>query len=145
MKQFVIHYKDWEPVNSGILLESASVESLSSSDDVIVGCSAGHPVEVIRVLIEEVTQLISLVSDCKLPIIAIVVIIYFTFCPCKLKWFTLQGSRNKFMDATILKLGTIIYKIDARRGTHGINCFSLPFKLLFVVVTNLFSLIQNDV
>ncbi|XP_022633032.1 BEACH domain-containing protein B isoform X2 [Vigna radiata var. radiata] len=63
IKQFVIHYKDWEPVNSGILLESSSVESLSSSDDVIVGCSAGHPVEVIRVLTEELTQLISLVND----------------------------------------------------------------------------------
>jgi len=113
IKQFVIHYKDWERVNS--LLESASVESLSSSYDVIVGCSAGHLVEVFRVLTEEVTQLISLVSDCKLPIIVIVVIIYFTFCPCKFKWFALQGSLNKFMDATKLKLGTIIYKIDARR------------------------------
>ncbi|KAK7353018.1 hypothetical protein VNO80_18450 [Phaseolus coccineus] len=63
IKQFVIGYKDWEPVNSGILLESASVESLSTADDVVVGCSAGHPVEVIRVLTEEVTQLISLVTD----------------------------------------------------------------------------------
>ncbi|TKY74425.1 BEACH domain-containing protein lvsC [Spatholobus suberectus] len=63
IKQFVIAYKDWEPVNSGILLESASVESLSSADDVVVGCSAGHPVEVIRVLIEEVTQLCSLVTE----------------------------------------------------------------------------------
>ncbi|CAJ1974035.1 unnamed protein product [Sphenostylis stenocarpa] len=63
IKQFVIVFKDWEPVNSGILLEPASVESLSSADDVVVGCSAGHPVDVIRVLAEEVTQLISLVSD----------------------------------------------------------------------------------
>lgn len=63
IKQFVIAYKDWEPVNSGIFLESASVQSLSSGDDVVVGCSAGHPVEVIRVLIEEVTQLNSLVSE----------------------------------------------------------------------------------
>eukprot|EP00256_Glycine_max_P033132 XP_006578286.1 BEACH domain-containing protein B isoform X1 [Glycine max] len=63
IKQFVIAYKDWEPVNSGILLESTSVESLSSADDVVVGCSAGHPVEVIRVLIEEVTQLSSLVTE----------------------------------------------------------------------------------
>ncbi|KAL5145273.1 BEACH domain-containing protein B [Glycine soja] len=63
IKQFVIAYKDWEPVNLGILLESTSVESLSSADDVVVGCSAGHPVEVIRVLIEEVTQLSSLVTE----------------------------------------------------------------------------------
>nr|KYP63865.1 Retrovirus-related Pol polyprotein from transposon 297 family [Cajanus cajan] len=63
VKQFVIAYNNWEPVNSGILLESASIESLSSADDVVVGCSAGHPVEVIRVLIEEVTHLSSLVTE----------------------------------------------------------------------------------
>jgi len=82
IKQFVIAYKDWEPVNLGILLESTSVESLSSADDVVVGCSAGHPVEVIRVLIEEVTQLSSLVTECKLQIISIIIIIV-TFFPLK--------------------------------------------------------------
>lgn len=69
-------------MNSGILLESTSVESLSSADDVVVGCSAGHPVEVIRVLIEEVTQLSSLVTECKLQIISIIIIIV-TFFPLK--------------------------------------------------------------
>lgn len=63
IKQFVVVYKDWEPINSGILLESASVEKFSSADDVVVGCSAGHPVEVIRVLVDEVTQLSSLVTE----------------------------------------------------------------------------------
>jgi len=99
IKQFVIGYKDWEPVNSGILLESASVESLSTADDVVVGCSAGHPVEVIRVLTEEVTQLTSLVTDCKLPIIAIVIIIFFLSALLSLKWFPLHGSSNQFIDA----------------------------------------------
>lgn len=69
-------------MNLGILLESTSVESLSSADDVVVGCSAGHPVEVIRVLIEEVTQLSSLVTECKLQIIAIIIIMV-TFFPLK--------------------------------------------------------------
>lgn len=63
IKQFVVVYKDWEPVNSGILLESASVEIFSSADDVVIGCSAGHPIEVIRVLVDEVTQLSSLVTE----------------------------------------------------------------------------------
>ncbi|CAL0327334.1 unnamed protein product [Lupinus luteus] len=63
IKQFVVHYKDWEPVNSGILLESTSAENFPSDEDVVVGCSAGHPVEVIRVLIEEITQLSSLVTE----------------------------------------------------------------------------------
>ena len=69
-------------MNLGILLESTSVESLSSADDVVVGCSAGHPVEVIRVLIEEVTQLSSLVTECKLQIISIIIIMV-TFFPLK--------------------------------------------------------------
>ncbi|KAJ1424747.1 WD40/YVTN repeat-like-containing domain superfamily [Sesbania bispinosa] len=63
IKQFVVAYKDWEPVNSGILLESASVENFPSTDDVVIGCSAGHPVEVIQVLVEEVAQLSSLVTE----------------------------------------------------------------------------------
>lgn len=78
IKQFVVVYKDWEPVNSGILLEPASAESSSSADDVVIGCSAGHPVEVIRILVDEATQLSSLVTECKMHIIAILVII-FTF------------------------------------------------------------------
>lgn len=72
IKQFVVVYKDWEPINSGILLESASVEKFSSADDVVVGCSAGHPVEVIRVLVDEVTQLSSLVTECKMHIAILV-------------------------------------------------------------------------
>jgi hypothetical protein len=63
IKQFVVAFNDWEPVNSGILLESTSVENFSSADDVVIGCSAGHPVEVIRVLVDEVTQLSSLVTE----------------------------------------------------------------------------------
>lgn len=78
IKQFVAAFKDWEPVNSGILLESASVENFPSTDDVVIGCSSGHPVEVIRVLVEEVTQLSSLVTECKMHIIAILIIL-FTF------------------------------------------------------------------
>ncbi|CAJ2641153.1 unnamed protein product [Trifolium pratense] len=62
IKQFVVAFNDWEPVNSGILLESTS-ENFSSADDVVLGCSAGHPVEVIRVLVDEVTQLSSLVTE----------------------------------------------------------------------------------
>jgi hypothetical protein len=35
-------------------------------DDIIVGCSAGHPAEIILALTEEITQLTSLVSECKI-------------------------------------------------------------------------------
>ncbi|KAI4307513.1 hypothetical protein L6164_030691 [Bauhinia variegata] len=65
LKQFVVTYKDWEPFNSGILSESVSVTAPSvenAPDDVVVGCSVGHPAEIIRMLIEEITQLSSIVT-----------------------------------------------------------------------------------
>ena len=41
-------------------------ELLSHSDDVIVGCFAGHPAEIIFTLTEEVKQVTALVAECKL-------------------------------------------------------------------------------
>ncbi|XP_015579782.2 BEACH domain-containing protein B isoform X1 [Ricinus communis] len=68
LKQFLMVYKKWEPVNTGHLPESASVtvptmEYPLRVDDIVVGCSSGHPAEVILVLTEEVTKLSTLVTD----------------------------------------------------------------------------------
>lgn len=81
LKQFLLVYKDWVPVNSFVLPAGAlttfqSAEISPSSDDLVVGCIAGHPAEVIRILIEEVTQLSSLVTECKLVKIIIIVFSY---------------------------------------------------------------------
>lgn len=71
LKQFLAVYKNWEPENSGQLSEASSTSILlgehsSHSDDVIVGCFAGHPAEVILTLAEEVKQVTTLVTECKL-------------------------------------------------------------------------------
>ncbi|KAJ7958905.1 BEACH domain-containing protein [Quillaja saponaria] len=68
LKQFIVVYKDWEPINSGISSEAAStsaqyVEYSSYSGDLVVGCSAGHPAEVILMLSEEITHLCALVTE----------------------------------------------------------------------------------
>ncbi|KDP41494.1 hypothetical protein JCGZ_15901 [Jatropha curcas] len=68
LKQFLMVSKHWEPVNAGQLAESASltvpsVEYQLQVDDIVVGCSAGHPAEVILILTEEITKLTSLVVD----------------------------------------------------------------------------------
>ncbi|KAF3447262.1 hypothetical protein FNV43_RR12442 [Rhamnella rubrinervis] len=68
LKQFLVVYKNWEPENSGELPEFASVPIQSGeyslySDDVLIGCFAGHPSEIILTLIEEVTQITALVTD----------------------------------------------------------------------------------
>lgn len=63
LKQFIIVYKNWEPVD---LAESPdSVEYPLHSDDMVVGCSAGHPADVIVMLIEEATHIATLVTECK--------------------------------------------------------------------------------
>ncbi|OMO50809.1 hypothetical protein CCACVL1_30251 [Corchorus capsularis] len=71
LKQFLTVFKNWEPVNSGQLPEAASTtlqpaEYSTSVNDVVVGCSAGHPSEIILALTEEIAQLTTLVSECKL-------------------------------------------------------------------------------
>ncbi|KAA3476613.1 BEACH domain-containing protein B-like isoform X3 [Gossypium australe] len=67
LKQFLIVFKNWEPVNYGQLPEAASTaiqpgENSTSGKD-IVGCFAGHPSEIILTLTEEILQLTTLVSE----------------------------------------------------------------------------------
>ncbi|EXB79620.1 BEACH domain-containing protein lvsC [Morus notabilis] len=68
LKQFIVVYKNWEPENYGQMSEAASTSILlaehsSHFDDVIVGCFAGHPAEVILTLAEEVKQVTALVTE----------------------------------------------------------------------------------
>ncbi|KAH7524781.1 hypothetical protein FEM48_Zijuj06G0155600 [Ziziphus jujuba var. spinosa] len=68
LKHFLVVYKNWEPENFGQLPEVASVTIQSTenslySDDVIIGCFAGHPAEIILTLVEEVTQITALVTE----------------------------------------------------------------------------------
>ncbi|XP_049392401.1 BEACH domain-containing protein B isoform X2 [Solanum stenotomum] len=66
LKQFLIVYRDWQPINP---LQSPKdhgfVQPVDSqhSGDVVVGCSFGHPSEIIAALIEEVAQMITLVNE----------------------------------------------------------------------------------
>ncbi|KAG4194048.1 hypothetical protein ERO13_A06G031500v2 [Gossypium hirsutum] len=67
LKQFLIVFKNWEPVKYGQLPEAASTaiqpgENSTSGND-IVGCFAGHPSEIILTLTEEIMQITTLVSE----------------------------------------------------------------------------------
>ncbi|KAK6940251.1 hypothetical protein RJ641_029782, partial [Dillenia turbinata] len=69
VKQFLVLCKTWTPRYSGQLPEVAfsAVPPVDESFDVtVVGCSAGHPAEVIMTFIEEVAQLTAVVIECKL-------------------------------------------------------------------------------
>ena len=70
LKQFIVVYKNWKPINAGWLPKDASTSvqttNSSTSDHTVVGCSSGHPSEIILKLTEEVKQLTSVVVECKL-------------------------------------------------------------------------------
>lgn len=68
LKQLVEVHKKWEPVVSGEYPEAtlstiSPAEHLSEFSDLAVGCSSGHPTELILALLEEITQLTSLISE----------------------------------------------------------------------------------
>ncbi|KAF9610456.1 hypothetical protein IFM89_022420 [Coptis chinensis] len=68
LKQFLIVYKNWKPIHSGEVPEAglfaiSPAEHPSGFDDILVGCSAGHPAEIILVLTQEIVELTSLVSE----------------------------------------------------------------------------------
>lgn len=66
LKQFLVVYRDWNPINP---LQSPEdhgfVQPVDSQHfgDVVVGCSFGHPSEIIAALIEEVAIMIALVNE----------------------------------------------------------------------------------
>lgn len=68
LKQFLIVYKNWEPVDSSQLPDTSlsinqPAEYSSHKDDIVVGCSAGHPAEIVLILTEEVGKLTALVTE----------------------------------------------------------------------------------
>lgn len=71
LKQFLVIYKNWEPfgIDNSSEAVSSSVsygDETQNPDEVVIGCSAAHPAEIIVVLIEEVTHITSMVTECKL-------------------------------------------------------------------------------
>ncbi|KAL5988451.1 hypothetical protein ACLOJK_036215 [Asimina triloba] len=64
---FLLHFlrvfKKWEPTYS-VQFEAAS--SSSGSEEVLVGCSVGHPAEIILAVIQEIQRMSVLVADGKL-------------------------------------------------------------------------------
>ncbi|CAM0946806.1 unnamed protein product [Alopecurus aequalis] len=62
LQVFVLHFiqafKDWKPHHI-----DQSVDRESASDETVLGCSAGHPSEVILILVQEIPQLTSFVTE----------------------------------------------------------------------------------
>lgn len=73
LKQFLIVYKNWKPVDlrqsQGDASPAFPPAEYSQHDDVIFGCSFGHPAEITITLIEEITHINAIVSECKLALL----------------------------------------------------------------------------
>lgn len=67
LMQFIQTYKNWEPDKDlpSELMPIYPTEHTYGFPEVIVGCSAGHPSEVILILIQELVRITSLVTDSK--------------------------------------------------------------------------------
>ncbi|KAH7849592.1 hypothetical protein Vadar_020109 [Vaccinium darrowii] len=67
LKQFLVIYKNWEPVYPGQLAEvafsAASAVEYTHADDIVVGCSTGHPAEIILAFIQEVVHVTALITE----------------------------------------------------------------------------------
>lgn len=70
LKQFLVVFRNWEPINLAQSREAVSVASTTEGSklvtDVVLGCSFGHPAEIILCLIEELEQITILINECKL-------------------------------------------------------------------------------
>ncbi|XP_051118042.1 BEACH domain-containing protein B isoform X2 [Andrographis paniculata] len=67
LKQFLTVFGNWKPLNLGQIpeepLSTSTEEYTQNIGDVVVGCSFGHPPDIILALIEEVSQIASLFID----------------------------------------------------------------------------------
>ncbi|CAN6454099.1 unnamed protein product [Victoria cruziana] len=67
VKHFVLVYKDWNPIYPKFPKEASTathlLDYISHTDDVAVGCSAGHPAEVVIALTQEIAAVANAVTS----------------------------------------------------------------------------------
>ncbi|XP_031393123.1 BEACH domain-containing protein B isoform X2 [Punica granatum] len=68
LKQFLSIYQNWEPVDLGELFEATPLneqleEHPTCAGDTVIGCSAGHPPEVILIFTQELGQINAMITE----------------------------------------------------------------------------------
>ncbi|KAJ4963542.1 hypothetical protein NE237_023481 [Protea cynaroides] len=173
LKQFLLVYKSWEPVDSCQLVEVSSStlqlgEHSSGYDDVVVGCSDGHPAEIILTLSQEVAQLTSLVTELNtnaaesiedlpgasfsmsiiaegFPVLDALSIVVRSMHNCNV--FGYYGGMQKLtalMKAAVVQLKTVTGALAADEGLSNptVEKIKLLQKILVYVVSTIFSFIN---
>nr|XP_027094520.1 BEACH domain-containing protein B isoform X2 [Coffea arabica]XP_027094521.1 BEACH domain-containing protein B isoform X3 [Coffea arabica] len=163
LKQFLIVYRNWEPPNVGQSPDHASsalpVEYSAHPSDVVIGCSNGHPSEIIHVLAEEVTQITAMVTECTansgshmstityegLPVLDALAVITRSMHNCRV--FGFYGGVQKLtalLKATVVQLKTISSALSADESlpTSLVDKSVILQKILIHVVLVLCSFID---
>nr|GLL18344.1 BEACH domain-containing protein B isoform X1 [Ipomoea trifida] len=123
LKQFLVVFRNWEPINLAQSREAVSVASTTEGSklvtDVVLGCSFGHPAEIILCLIEELEQITILINEYQLgalstitseglPVLDALTVVIRSLHNCRL--FGYYGGIQKLtalMKATVVQLKTI--------------------------------------
>ncbi|XP_021759768.1 BEACH domain-containing protein B-like isoform X1 [Chenopodium quinoa] len=173
LKQFVDVHNNWEPIITGECTDSTSstvsdVEQSFQSGDTSVGCFSGHPTEFIITLIDEITQMTSIVTDLDtgfskstydsltvstslkistegIPALEALVIIVRSVHNCRILGY--YGGIQKLValiKAAVVQLKAIAGALagDEALSDHALNIFELLQKLLVHVVSILCSFID---
>ncbi|KAA8528370.1 hypothetical protein F0562_035725 [Nyssa sinensis] len=171
LKQFLIVYKNWEPVGQSTVAALSAVPPVEYSqyfDDIVVGCSTGHPAEIILSLIEELKHITALVAELNanpvqstwdqvgtsmslaitsegLPVLDALTIIMRSMHNCKV--FGHYGGIQKLtalMKAAVVQLKTIAGALSADESVSNFitEKTGILQKILVYVVSIIFSFID---
>ncbi|VFQ86787.1 unnamed protein product [Cuscuta campestris] len=123
LKQFLVVFQNWEPVSielSRDVVNSASTSEVAKQGpDVVLGCTFGHPAEIVLCLTEDLAQITSIINEYQLgalstitsegiPVLDALTVVVRSLHNCRL--FGYYGGIQKItalMKATVVQLKTI--------------------------------------
>lgn len=167
LKQFLAVYHDWVPADLGQLPDDTShsfpVGNSQQVGHAVVGCSAGHPTEIIHILTQEVVRLTALVSELLqstrdhsgssintsvyegLPVLDALAVISRSMHNCRV--FAFYGGVQKLtalMKATVVQLKTVSTALSADESapTSMVEKSGILQRILLYVVLILSSFID---
>ncbi|CAL9114662.1 unnamed protein product [Musa textilis] len=164
LMQFIEMYENWKPVHNG----QFSVQRASGPDDIILGCSVGHPSEVSLIIIQEIVRITSLLTELKnnagqvnddpseppgsfafstdaLCALNCLTILTRSMHNCKV--FSYYGGVQKItalLKAAVVKLKTLTsaLPVDEHLSSSGLEKIGILQKILVYVVSIIFSFME---
>ncbi|VFQ62264.1 unnamed protein product [Cuscuta campestris] len=123
LKQFLVVFQNWEPVSieqsRNVVNSASTTEVAKQGPDVVLGCTFGHPAEIVLCLTEDLAQITSIINEYQLgalstitsegiPVLDALTVVVRSLHNCRL--FGYYGGIQKItalMKATVVQLKTI--------------------------------------